>query len=254
MNVLLVGLAALSAAASIWTAPATAATFGITVKGTVAGGTDYAGLIGPALGDLTGMPFEMSYRFSYPAAGAVLVVYPETPFNEHSVSLEGFGTTSASAVILIGGYDFLISPGHGFSYSHLRRTYSNNDYVPGGPLDTRDFIFAEAQSDNIFANALIQNTSASHAQSGPDIFDSVDYQGIESGYEFGIGGDSFGNFDLYFAGDGFISFHGALVPEPSSWAVLILGFFATGAAIRGQRSGAGQRLYASLAHNVVHLR
>ncbi len=243
---------ALSAAAAT---PAAATTIIVTVEGTVSYGSDDYNTLGLGT-DLAGLPVSMVFTFDDQTPGADL-----DNTQASGQYLRGYGPdrgtgydfSPGSAVVTIGGVDRSIGGDYDSGYSTTY--YSGSDPLFQDSVQTyagdekytydSDQIVVErtlgyAQGgvgglDILSSASLYQSLDL---QPGSDLspwgslqFESYDY--VNSAYTESIFG-SLNSYDLTFK---VATLDGPLgaVPEPATWALMILGFGLVGGAMRRQR-------------------
>ena len=210
--------------------PASAATILITYTGTVSSGMDETGVFGAAATDLTGKAFTSVYTLNYPIFGAADVSgtnYHET----YGGAIYGSNTVSPlSAQITINGVT-----------KSLSGAYSGDHSLQALP-GTVSRILDQVGDDN--QNNIINFIS----NDVNDVINSLNFSDPVS-YNLKFGDYSDGGFhlghlsDLNRVSDAVGNFNNlsvkvesvGAVPEPATWALLLMGFGMVGATLRIRR-------------------
>ena len=208
--------------------PASAATILITYTGTVSYGMDTTGVFGTAATDLTGKAFTSVYTLNYPTFGAADI--SGTTYHETQGGAFFNNASPQSAQITINGVTKSLSGA--YSGVHLLQT------LPG----KFSMIFDNAGTDG-------QNTiNNSVSTDGNDVINSLNFSdpvsyNLKFG-DYGYGAFQFGHlFDSDPVNDAIgdlktlsvkVESVGA-VPEPATWALLLMGFAMVGATLRIRR-------------------
>lgn len=247
----------LAAAALAATTPASAATL-VTYSGTIIDGIDNRGVFGPDGATLAGQKITVSMIFDYRLG--INRPSPNTPFPNRSVwyGYNGNGDWASpglSAKISINGKtwdvigDYRDLPGYPFasdSYplggTQIRQLYGRNEDISHDfySIGCANFDCSEGWSDS-YVEAYIQSADGSGLvgdfdPTSPRFFDA-------SSFETGLGTFRGGNEQDDLIQGGFrvesltISNLVSAVPEPSTWAMMLLGFSFVGGAMRkGKRN------------------
>ncbi len=205
---------AVVAAVSVTAGQAAAAIIVATFTGTVLSGTDTAGVFGAAGGDLAGQAFTATYTYDT-GAGAIRTTTPGFADELRGGSLYGAPTPIVSAILSIGGQ----SDSFQGLYNGRISTFAGGEFR------------AEAHQTIVPVSQLYTYlvTGAPSSIEGPTTF-----AGLGFGYVQRDGGAG------YYANlsPNSVSILGSAVPvpEPATWATMILGFFGLGAALRRRRA------------------
>jgi hypothetical protein len=225
---------------------ANAATVVITYQGIIESGFDITGVFGQAGQDLTGLSYSTVYTLTEPTAGAIV--------NNDGVSGSTYGGTNygvaspVSATITINGVTQAVGGNYIGIAQQVDGLPSQNDF---------DLVFHEAQDQTNTAiaesNNLIYDVIESNVfnfVNSSNYFESLTYS-VNSG-DMTSGAFLFYSADLangttpvYAAGSltpqsvNIAGFSVATaVPEPETWAMMLMGFALIGAATRGRRKAA----------------
>jgi hypothetical protein len=218
----IVGALAAAALAGAST-PASAAIMMATFAGaTPYGGTDYAGLFGPAGASLAYKPVTLTVTYDTEAGNAI--VSPGEDFHYGGTQFGGQGPIISALVTIDGASQAL-----DLSY------YSYVDSYAGAWTWLYGRINTEGNNTSEFSITFYDGAAG-------DLEAPVSTYGYGSGYltlykpndwgellaetEFELGG-----MDIAYVGPS----PGGMVPEPSTWALAILGFGLAGAALRARR-------------------
>lgn len=208
--------------------PASAATILITYTGTVNSGMDTTGVFGAAATDLTGKAFTSVYTLNYPTFGVADI--------NGSNSHETYGgalfnnASPLSAQITINGVTKSLSGA--FSGDHFLQTFPNpvSSISDQAITDGQNIISNLIQSPvNGVVNSLNFSVpvsynvkSGDYAAGGFYLSHLSDFYQVE---------DATGNFNTLSVN---VESVGA-VPEPATWALLLMGFGMVGATLRIRR-------------------
>lgn len=166
-----------------------------------------------------------AFAVAAPAQAATAVVAGDTTGSPtYNRTLSGSPPTILSAVGTAVAYDVVsFSVGTGGSYSF------NLDSLVFDPFLT--LYSGSFDPSNPLANALIADDDAGPGSNSAFSFNlasGVSYFAVATGF----GNSDFGAYTLTITGPGDILIGAGAVPEPGTWALLILGFGMTGAAMR----------------------
>lgn len=200
-------------AAAAFCAPAQATDFSLTLSGTIASGADDRGLFGAAHTSLVGDAFTIQYVIDP-------VVEQDRTDSDGVSPLYLFNTPGKMQVTITIN-------GRSFSFTGTAESlYDKTDHAAAGgdPAFSRlDFNAYDG------TNSLVQSVTADNAALGP-----------LAGFSPGSLGHSTLNMSLFGGAVRASSVDGiaiSTVPEPESWALMIAGFGAVGAAMRRRRTG-----------------
>jgi hypothetical protein len=190
----------------------------ITYTGTVASGYDGAGLFSGAWTDLSGYSFKATYKFDT----SVGMTAPGFALGGTAV---GAATPSLGASITINGSTVLIA-GSIIGYFNSFNTPSSSQQ------------YTQAQDSGVYLiNKISYGGSAAFGLAPPSSFDD-DVSEFTDASSFGDGATYLNllnnHLTVSYAAEG--ETHG--VPEPASWAMMVLGFGAMGTAMRRRSKAA----------------
>lgn len=210
---------ALTAAAPVW-----AGTFVITYKGTVASGTDPLGIFGG--GTLDGFAFTAEYTLTYPGGDTINVVGTEA-----SGYIDTYGYDAGNPLIgklIINGLSYQVEGYYGYAYQ-------GNNWAGG-----YDQVFHNVDSAG-FVEYLNTNiyTTATDFISTRDLTAPLDYTvqpgGVAAGVFRMVGANGLNS--PYTEGSlSPTSVSIREIPEPATWAMMIVGFGVVGGAMRRRRA------------------
>lgn len=223
----------LLASALLAATPAQAATYIITYQGTVSGGSD-SGIFGGSGNSLVGLDFTAVYMLTDPLPGALSVSDGSTYATTYGGS--GYSAPSpVSATLTINGITQAVSGDYLGQAFQFNNRDGSLDEVYHHSLDRT--VINGYNRDNYIQNQIYSNSN--------DFLSSIDYTSPLS-YTVQAGDNWYGSFQFY-APDGSYTI-GSLkstsvtiaalaggVPEPATWALMILGFGAVGGVLRQQR-------------------
>lgn len=193
------------------------------ITGTISSGVDVAGTFGAAGLDLTGQSFVIDFRFDTATPGAVLTdIIDEDGY--HYQALNSYGAPSLGlTTFTIGGVTLGIT---GTEYAYL----SSFDIPEGsviGPGRTREFGAASLGISFGIATSAEPTLPAGYLTPYDGSLCPLGCTGF-----FGLASGT----TLRLAPDQYTLTHGAAVPEPTTWALMIGGFGLAGAALRRRRT------------------
>ena len=208
--------------------PASAATILITYTGTVSSGTDETGVFGAAATDLTGKAFTSVYTLNYPTSGAIDVsgtsvheYYGGTAYASNSVS-------PLSAQITINGVTKSLSGT--FGGFHYLSTLAS----PSGFAQISDIVFGSDQN-SVVSNYI--DSKVSNITDTLNLADALQYT-VKSDKEGGgfVFSEDGNNAAIGFFKESSVTIESVgAVPEPATWALLLIGFGMVGATLRIRR-------------------
>lgn len=226
-------LAAAAGALLLAAWPAAATILTTTYTGTLSYGADDLGLFGAAGGNLAGLSFMAIYRTDTAAAGAFSTTSADVSYTSGGTA-DGF-TSPTSAILTINGNSVAIA---GLNFGQMYRTDN---------LFGRDQIYSRAIDDDANFLTTLQNSIYSDIH---DFIAPADYQ-LPIDYTIQAGDTAYGFFEKYdhtTSASTYLLFSnvrviqegpridtGGGVPEPASWALLIIGFAGTGVMVRHAR-------------------
>jgi len=235
----------LAAMAALALAAATAAEAQVvyqTTRGLIWSGSDTLGLFGAADTDLTGFSYTLTFSEQY------------DPARTQNISNDGGGDNYSNeqdllnltrATMTINGHSVTFDSGAGlYGDTHIRRSIYGPDYMGGilSRVDATAYNFATDTpalvADGMYSAGLMFPTLTATAPLTYDVT-SADIDAATAQYGFyGTGFFSYGigvsdslNLAAYHVEVG-------MVPEPASWAVMVVGFGLVGGAMRARRKGA----------------
>ncbi|MBB6122313.1 PEPxxWA-CTERM sorting domain-containing protein [Sphingobium subterraneum] len=226
------------------TVPAEAATYLITYKGHVTSGVDYTGDFGVSPGSsLVGLAYTAVYTLTYPLAGAL--EYNDGVLHYVDGGVTGGGSPSpVSAIFTMNGISKVVDGGYrgvasryGGNGSQIFNEVSEFHYSSNGQVRkhidssvVRDFFSTFITTIDLTANLSYIVDKNRDRTLGH--FEFIDQNFQTSSYT----SSSSGSFDV----DSVTVAPAptAAVPEPATWAMMLAGFGAMGAATRRRRSTA----------------
>jgi hypothetical protein len=239
---------ALCCAAALTTLPtaARAAKYIITYKGTVSSGTDQTGVFGAANTDLAGKAFKAVYTLDDATPGVETIVGPSNSLIRGGTYYPGKPASPLSATITIDGIT-KSSKGSYAGFATQSNDVNGMDFIShdsqdysglSGPTFISNYIYIQLSSstNNFLSNSDFRSklnytilpgdraiggfafSMASNAQPFPPVRIPIEQA---AGYLLGTS----------------VSIRALGVPEPASWALMILGFGAIGGTMRGQTRG-----------------
>lgn len=224
ISALVVGIAMAMASSS-----ASAATVVTRFSGTVAGGYDNTGLSGVTGSAVSGLPYEVVFRFNVKQPGAT--VLSEQGLN----AISGSGPSSmGSTLITVGAFTWELAAEGGYNL-----LYRSDGTVNGGLHE----VYATATG---FTGSTYRGYIEAFVHSSVDAFTaSPNYDDPLSPYTSAPGGSQFW-FHYTYGGDqeilvynlgspSTVSVTVSGVPEPATWALMIFGFGLTGSVLRTAR-------------------
>lgn len=223
---------ALLAGALLTAAPADAATYLISYKGTVSNGFDYTGVFGTP-GSLDGLAYTAKYTLTLPTQGAH--TYDDGTRASISGGLAYGAPPPVSGTLTINGISLSLV-GAFESYAHQANEYFNSDEVAHFVRDANgnnefslyNRVFSpvnELVSTQNYTAMLHYDVRAGDNSNGFFNFDKSSQFGSPLRASGGLTARS-------------VSIAAAAVPEPATWAMMIGGFGMIGAAERYRRRSA----------------
>lgn len=188
---------------------ASAAEYRVTYSGTITDGSDADntfGLFGQSLEGL-GLRADLTYTTSVPGTRT------SSPTSDEVAGGDAFGTAAviSSAVFTVGSASFTFSPSY---YGDL---YTSSDFISAYGFD----VFGNSLQTYIF----------------PDSKGEISLQTPFSSTGIGDKGGASTQFSYFIAGNDTLDFNAssimiAAIPEPATWAMMLVGFAAIGLAMR----------------------
>ena len=228
---LAVTLAALSVAAA---RPAAAAVYVTTWTGTLVNGLDRTGEFGRLGRTLDGLAFSAVFTLDDAAPGV------RTTLTANSSTIEGIGAQGVTAGVTIDGHtlqfgraatpDFEVSTGGAREFFQPNYNFFHEE-VRGGFRDN-SYISADVQSTTVHF-LTSPNFRTPFVASGP----GLTFAGGFSVNNNALGHVAYSDF-LITRVETVLRPQAGAVPEPSSWALMIVGFGAAGAMLRRRRGAA----------------
>jgi hypothetical protein len=213
----------------------------ITYTGTVERSEDTTGVFGGSGSSLDGLPFKLVYELSYPVSGAY---FAEAPTYATYIGGQTFGAPSIqSATLTINGIARHFDGTYQSSVTYYDQVagyydqifHEAQDYVPGIPYASNHFVQAGIASDihNIVGSADFLAPLSYTFKRGDTALGSFFWSDVdqESGAQ-----TSFASGNFSYTGVAIAS--ASAVPEPATWALMIVGFGAIGIRLRMRRRGA----------------
>jgi hypothetical protein len=206
-------------ASLLYVVPASAATILMKFSGEIGGGYDNTGLSGASGAGLVGIPFEVRFFIDLDTVGATAYSYPGT------TALSGAGQYSlGTTYVTVGEYTWqLPQDGHMLIY----RSSGTN----GQPYE----VYADAGSSISYLEASV--LSFVEPFTTQDLSQPLSYTANSSGgsqFWFYYGNDEANQILVYSLGNP-VTVTVSVVPEPATWAMMIIGFGAVGSMVRTSR-------------------
>lgn len=225
--------ALLLAAAILVSSPVDAATFLVTYKGTLASGFDEFGAFGLLGADLSGSEFEAIFTLTSPLAGSIV------QNTSNSTTIYGgsnYGAASpVSGLIRVNGVNYIVGGGN------LGRAYQSEGSLGGA--DRLIHQSAESDQDSSFYLSASVFSYQNSIVTGVDLTSPISYiLTPDDGY-----GGSFSLFSekpskranvqgvMRISSVSISELGATAVPEPATWATMLIGFGLIGGALRYRR-------------------
>lgn len=204
---------------------------------TLSGASQAASLVNAGFesGDLTGWNYSAGYVDVVTEADDALI---GSIFGEHFTAPEGGYFAKLTAGPVDGDYTLLFQP---FTLTVKSRISVNAAFLAFDYDDYNDDAYVRVV--NLNTNEVFFTSSvAAVGNQGHTSWDTFTSGGLEAGdYVLEAGVRNIGAPDAEYSSQLLIDNVAVSVPEPGVWAMLVLGFGAVGATLRGRRRGAALR-------------
>jgi hypothetical protein len=223
-------LAAMAAGLSLLAADASAAVIQLTATGTVSSGYDQTGMFGPAGSDLAGAIFSLVS--TYDTSLGLVVIQPNSQAVVAGPGFTGAPPYMGSAVLTVNGVSVNV-------------TSTQSGFLAENVTGVSSFYGDDAVVDNIETFGGVRAGISFATPHVLDLYSGV--HGVCGGGDTCTGGFGFGQGSFVQPYTQFYDNHGLFtvstfdivvsgaVPEPATWAMMILGFGMAGASLRGRR-------------------
>lgn len=238
---------AFSVAALPLPSTAQAATFLITYTGTISGGYDETGVFGTARTDLTGQSYVAVYTLTSPTPGAtvendgtrgLIVGGSQTGSQSPLLGRLTIAGTTVQAGSSSGGALQLDGFPNGTGYDHV--FHDVRDYSDDGILTTENLFHNNIASfvNNVVSSSDFTGSLDYRVQAGDLNFGYAEILSFTSGTDrrFGQNRVRYAYASLVPDSVAIVPMVAGAVPEPATWAVLIIGFGAVGGSMRMRRA------------------
>lgn len=216
--------------------PVGAVVIDISFSGTLYEGTDNAGYLGLPGRDLAGLPYRSIFTLTFPSPGATI----QNQLN--AVSITGTGLAFLTGRIVIDGVSF---DGPSGASTRAFIGYGNDAIGCDHCLETFDSVQYNLFDQVGFATLVSNHTTAFGLFDGqPSLFKTFDYDptndlqtGNRTDFRYGGTYPNFGITAVGYASRITATLSKARpVPEPASWAMMVVGFGLVGGALRNRRT------------------
>jgi len=201
--------------------PASAQQYIAEYQGTVQNGTDALGIFGAAGADLTGLDFDAQFIFD-----------PSTATTTYDDGVQAyFRNALETAILTINGHSYTWGPNNDGFVDVL-----NN--LPSSPLYSEDEDLRQDQADDNNGRIYLSIYSGQHSLFTTDDYTAPFDHSVDASTEYAGGAFNLGGFyngptsGNLLATQVTVSAYVPSVPEPSTWALMLFGFGAIGAAMR----------------------